>query len=481
MKKYLLLGGAAAVITSVAAQSKAPNILLILADDMRGSAVGMLGEEAVLTPNIDRLAEDATTLSRTYIMGGTSGAVSMPSRAMIMSGKYLHTLSKNGGTIPVEHATIGETLQSCGYTAFHTGKWHNGGEAYNRSFNEGTAIYFGGMADHWNVPLHDRKESGNYIYKNRPVVLTPMGNNIVTYEKGDYALSGKHSVDIFTDTALEYLDDNAGGDKPFFLSVSYMLPHDPRNTHQRFLDLYNVDDIKLPDSFVGEHPFDNGELRIRDEKLLPFPRTEEATREQIRDYYACISHMDEGCGRLIERLKELGVYDNTIIIFAADNGLAVGQHGLLGKQNMYEHSIRVPLMIKGAEGSSVPKGVVRDEPCLMIDIFPTLCQLVDVETPKTVDGVSLMPIIESEKRTRDYLYHGYVFKQRAVSDGEWKLIEYFVKDKHTTQLFNLKDDPKEMNDLSKEKKYAKRVAQLRKQMKEEAALTHDPAEWVMEL
>ncbi len=479
--KRLLLSGAVVIATSTAIQAKAPNILLILADDMRGSAVGVLGKEAVLTPNIDKLSQDATTMTNAYIMGGTSGAISMPSRAMLMSGKYLHNLTKQGGTIPASDTTIGEVLQQSGYDTFHTGKWHNGGEAFNRCFNKGKAIYFGGMADHWNVPLNDRKESG--VYKNnRPVVESPMTGNIIKYEKGDYALSGKHSVDIFTDTAIEYLDSKSNSDdQPFFLSVGYMLPHDPRNTHKCFLDLYDHDKIELPASFVGEHPFDNGELRIRDEKLLPFPRTEEATREQIRDYYACISHMDSGCGRIIAKLKELGLYENTIIIFAADNGLAVGQHGLLGKQNMYEHSIKVPLMIKGTDEITIPKAEMRDEPCLLIDIFPTLCQLLKVEQPTSVDGVSLLPIIESEKRTRDYLYHGYVAKQRAVSDGEWKLIEYNVNNVRTTQLFNLKDDPKEMTNLAGEKKYSKRVAQLRKQMKIEADRTNDKVEWVQNL
>ncbi len=480
MKRVILLSGALGVISAAAAQSKAPNVVLILADDMRGSAMGFLGEDAVLTPNLDQFSADATTFTQAHIMGGTSGAISMPSRAMLMSGKYLHTLKNNGGTIPNEHATLGETLQKGGYTAFHTGKWHNGGTAYNRSFNEGTAIYFGGMADHWNVPLHDRKESAKYT-AHRPVIESPMTGNIVKYEKGDYAYSGKHSVEIFTDTAIDYLDKQKDSDKPFFLSVSFMLPHDPRSTYKKYLDLYDVDKIQVPDSFVGEHPFDNGELRIRDEKLLPFPRTEEGVRTQIRDYYACVSHMDHGFGRLIEKLKEMGVYDNTIIVFAADNGLAVGQHGLLGKQNMYEHSVRVPLMIKGTNEISIPKNEKRDELCLLIDIFPTLCDLLDIEKPATVDGQSLRPIIEKDKPTREYLYYGYVAKQRAVSDGEWKLIEYFVKGVHTTQLFNLKDDPKEMNDLSKEKKYAKKVAQLRKQMKIEAQRTNDPAEWVMEL
>ncbi|MFI3259309.1 MAG: sulfatase-like hydrolase/transferase [Rikenellaceae bacterium] len=480
MKNLLLLAGSVGCTATLFAQSTQPNIVHILADDMRGSAMNFLGiEEDVLTPNLDQFSQDATTFCNAYIMGGTSGAVSMPSRAMLMSGKYLHTLKNQGGTIPAEHATIGGTLMAQGYTSFHTGKWHNGAEAFNRSFNDGKAIYFGGMADHYNVPLWDFNESGKYP-NTRRVITAPMAGNEFTVEKGEYVLSGKHSVDIFTDVALEFIDDHKADEKPFFLSVSYMSPHDPRLTNDEYLAKFDVNEIDLPESFVPEHPFDNGELRIRDEKLLPFPRLPEAVKEEILDYYAMINHMDEGTGKIIEALKEKGLYDNTIIIFAADNGLAVGQHGLLGKQNMYEHSIKVPLMIKEA-GNSTHKNVVRDEHCLLIDIFPTICEYVGVNVPESVDGTSLMPIIESGKSTRDYLYHGYVAKQRAVSDGEWKLIEYNVNDVRTTQLFNLKKDPKEMNDLSKDKKYAKKVAALREQMKKEAILTKDPIEFVQKM
>ncbi len=443
---------------------------------MRGSAMQFLGHENVLTPNIDRLAQESTTFTNAYIMGGTSGAVSMPSRAMLYSGKYLHTLENKGGRIPAEHTTIGEVLHQNNYTTYHTGKWHNGTEVFNRCFSGGEAIYFDGMADHWNVPLHHYHEAGDYKRNNRPVVKTPFSSNEITYERGDYILSGQHSVDIFSDVAIEFIEQHSSDDKPFFLSVAYMSPHDPRTTYEEYFSKFEANNMELPVNYLPEHPFDNGELRIRDENLLPFPRTEEGVKGQIADYYAMINHMDAGAGRVIEALKEQGLYDNTIIIFAADNGLAVGQHGLLGKQNMYEHSIKVPLMIKGIDGST--DGESRQEQCLLIDIFPTICEYIGAECPQSVDGVSLMPILESDESTREYLYFGYVDKQRAVSDGEWKLIEYNVDDVRTTQLFNIKSDPYELHDLSKDKKQAKRVEKLRKQMKIEADRTSDPIDFV---
>lgn len=479
MKKPILFaGGVALSVCTLSAQSSKPNIVLILADDMRGSAINSLGEEQqVLTPNLDEFADESCLFDNAHIMGGTSGAVSMPSRAMLFTGKYLHTLTNQGGQIPVSDTTIGEVLQQNGYTTFHTGKWHSDKKAFNRCFSDGKSIYFGGMGDHWNVPLHDYHSDGKYG-NNRPVVIAPQQGNELRYEKGDYILSGKHSVDIFTDVALDFLDEQQGSDKPFFLSVCFMAPHDPRTTYQSYLDLYDAEQLELPENFMPCHPFDNGELKIRDEKLLPPVRTPEAVREQLRDYYALISHMDNGMGRIIDELKRLGMYENTIVIFSADNGLAMGQHGLLGKQNVYEHSVRVPLMIKQA---GEVKAERRDQLCYLIDIYPTILEMVGAQRPASVVGESLMPAIERNKDVRDELYYGYLNTQRAISDGEWKLIEYMVKGVRTTQLFNIKDDPKEMKNLAENPRYAARIAKMRKAMKQEAVATSDPAEFIKDL
>lgn len=170
-------------------------------------------------------------------------------------------------------------------------------------------------------------------------------------------------------------------------------------------------------------------------------------------------------------MKETGEYENTIIVFAGDNGLAVGQHGLMGKQNVYEHSVRIPLMIKSA-GSNT-QGKISDKLCYLIDVFPTVCEMVGTDIPSSVDGVSLVPAINEDKPVRDYLYYSYMDNQRAVSDGEWKLCEYNVKGVRTTQLFNLKNDPWEMNNLAGEKKYGKIIQKLRKQMSLEQVETKD--------
>ena len=452
------------------AADQQPNVILILADDMRGSAMNFLGQEKVHTPNLDRLAGESTVFTNAHIMGGTSAAVSMPSRAMLLTGKYLFSLEKQGATIPMEHTLIGQALMEAGYNAFQTGKWHSGKGSINRCFNAAKGIFFGGMYDHWNVPLFDYREDGNYN-KSRPMVKDWMTSNKVTYGLGEYVYSGRHSVDIFTENAVEYIKEQKNSDKPFFMYVAYMSPHDPRTMPDEYLDLYKENEMELPPNFMEKHPFDNGELSIRDEKLAAIPRVPDEVKKHIREYYAMISHVDRRLGDIIKALKETGEYDNTIIIFSGDNGLAVGQHGLMGKQNVYEHSVRVPLMVK--QTGTEHKGQVKEQLCYLIDIFPTICEMTGTEIPESVEGISLLPAINENKTVRDYLYFCYIDNQRAISDGEWKLCEYKVKGVRTTQLFNLKSDPWEMNNLYGDRKYSKIVKRLRAQMLVERKATGD--------
>ena len=168
---------------------------------------------------------------------------------------------------------------------------------------------------------------------------------------------------------------------------------------KEYLDMYDPATISLPESYLPEHPFDNGELRVRDELLAGFPRGEDEVRRHIAAYYAMITHADAQMGRVLKVLEETGRAENTIIVFAGDNGLAVGKHGLMGKQSLYEHSIRVPLMMAGP---GVPAGKRSEAFAYLIDIFPTLCELTGVPTPETVEGRSLVPAMEdsSERSAR---------------------------------------------------------------------------------
>ncbi|MDR1091287.1 MAG: sulfatase-like hydrolase/transferase [Prevotella sp.] len=469
MKKIVLFAGGLLCTSSLIARQK-PNIVLIVADDMRGTTMSFLGKEDVKTPVLDKFSDDCTVFTNAHIMGGTSGAVSMPSRAMLITGKYLYQLEEQGASIPEEHIMIGEVLNQAGYQTFHTGKWHNGKEAFNRCFNSGKDIFFGGMADHWNVPLFNYDPSGKYL-NNRRIIKNPWANNSVELLDGEYSYAGKHSVDIFTETAVDFINEQKNKQKPFFLSLCYMSPHDPRSMPDEFLQIYHTEKILLPPNYMEEHPFDNGELAIRDEILAATPRVKPEVQRHIAEYYAMISHLDKRIGDVLAALKANGLYENTIVIFTADNGLAVGRHGLMGKQNVYEHSVNIPLLIK-ASGSDTKK-TYTEQLCYLIDLFPSICEWSDQPIPESVDGISLLPIIRENKPIRNYLYYGYRDFQRGISDGKWKLIEYNVKGIKTTQLFNLEEDPYEINNLSTDKKYKKQIKALKDQLLSQRAITGD--------
>ena len=417
-----------------------PNILFFFTDDQRFDTIRALGNEEIITPTLDSFVEKGTTFSHGYIMGGTSGAVCMPSRAMLMSGRTLFHIDDLGQDIPTEHVMLGETLQGAGYATFGTGKWHNGPPAYGRSFSSGDRIFFGGMSDHYKVPLNAFDPTG--VYPKEQI----------------YFEEKKHSSDLFSGAAIEFLRSYEA-DGPFFAYVSFTAPHDPRDTHPKYHAMYDAEKISLPENFMVEHPFDNGELWVRDEKLAAWPRTPEEIRTHIAEYYAMITHVDAQIGAVMAALEESGHAENTIVVFAGDNGLAVGRHGLMGKQNMYEHSVHVPLIMCGP---GIPEGETRDAFCYLLDIYPTLCDLIDVPVPESVEGRSLLPILQDPTaKVRDTLFFAYRDLQRSVRDEQYKLIEYVVEGQRTTQFFDLQADPWELRDLSDDPEYAEHRARLR--------------------
>jgi arylsulfatase A-like enzyme len=434
---------------------KRPNVLLLFADDQRYNTIAALGNDATHTPNLDDLVADGTAFTRAHIMGGTSGAVCMPSRAMLHTGRTLFHIEGQGQQIPPEHITLGEHLRSQGYETFGTGKWHNGTVAYARSFSDGAEIFFGGMHDHWNVPACDFHPEGNYPAN--PTIRDPWHGNDVGVHQAEHVRCGVHSTDLFAEATEDFLDRRPA-DKPFFAYVSFMAPHDPRSMPQKYLDMYPPEDIELPESFLPEHPFDNGQLVIRDEQLAGTPREGDEIRRHIAEYYAMITHLDDAVGRIVAKLKAVGEHENTIIAFAGDNGLAVGCHGLMGKQNLYDHSVRVPLILAGP---GVPSGKTRDCFATLNDLFATFCDLADLPCPDSVECPSLAGALDGGPPPREEMLLAYRHLQRGVNDGRYKYIEYHVDGRRTQQLFDLQQDPCELNDLASAPEGREHVKRLR--------------------
>ena len=416
-----------------------PNILFLFADDQRVQTIRALGNDQIITPNLDRIVRQGTSFSNTYVMGSMSGAVCAPSRAMLMTGRTLFNIDPSGSTIDTSYVTMPKALSAVGYKAFHIGKWHNGKPAFTRSFNDGSNIFFGGMYSQYNVPTFEHREDGNYS-KNTQNEPSP-----------------KHSSELYSDAAIKFLD-GYNQENPFFMYVAFQAPHDPREMPEEYLAMYDTADIELPPNYLPQHPFDNGELDIRDEWLAGYPRTAREIKANIAAYYAMITHLDEQIGRILKKLEEKGLSDNTIIIFAGDNGLAVGQHGLMGKQNLYEHSIGVPLVFMGP---GVPKGEQRDALSYLSDLYPTFCTITGAAIPETVQGKSLWNVIQGEEQSvRNSSFFVYKNFQRAARNDQWKIIKYNVTNEVVTQLFDLKNDPFEINNLANNPTYADKLKEM---------------------
>jgi arylsulfatase A-like enzyme len=218
-----------------------------------------------------------------------------------------------------------------------------------------------------------------------------------------------------------------------------------------YLNMYDVDDIKLPENFAPEHPIKIGTENDRDECLEAYPRTPQEIKKHIREYYAMITHLDAGIGRVIDALEKKGELDNTIIVFTGDNGLAVGQHGLMGKSSFYEHSVRVPLIFSGP-------GIQEDKKAsaytYLFDIFPTLCDLTGIEIPETVEGKSLLHVLnDTEEKHRTEMYFAFTDLIRGMKNERYKYIEYSMMSGNKAQIFDIVNDPLEMDNLAEKREY----------------------------
>ena len=415
-----------------------PNVLFLFADDMRADTIAAHGNSQIRTPNLDRLAAAGYSFRGNYVCGGSSGAVCVASRAMLMSGKTwlrIEPQSLQGEKL------LPELLGENGYVTFGTGKWHNGQPSWLRSFQRGKTVMFGGMSDHTKVPVRELGTDGK---------LT------------DQRVGEKFSSELFADSVFEFLG-NHDGRKPFFAYVAFTAPHDPRQPPLSYRETYYRSLPSLPANFLPQLPFDNGMMRGgRDENLGAWPRTESIIRDQLAEYYGLITHLDDQIGRILAALKQSGQAENTIVIFAADNGLALGSHGLLGKQNVYEHSMRTPLIIAGP---GIPRDKSSTAFTYLLDLYPTLCDVLAIKPPADLEGESLRGLWEGKKaQVRDSVFLPFMQLQRAVRDDRWKLIAY-PKIGHL-QLFDLHADPYETTNLIDRSEHAEHVARLQKLMKE---------------
>lgn len=432
---FLLFAFAAPCPAADAPAAKRPNILFLFSDDQRADTIAALGNDRIKTPHLDRLAREGAAMTRTYCMGAMQGAVCVPSRAMLMTGR---TLFRVDSTL-MKQPTWPEQFAQAGYATFATGKWHNGQDSLRKVFQEGNHLFFGGMTDPYQATLHN---------------LTPDR----TFAKVSNV--EKHSVESFADSAIAFLKRQKA-DQPFLCYVAFNLPHDPKTCPPEYYKLYDAASMPLPANYLPHHPFNYGEMSGRDEQLEAWPRTPEAIRRHVAEYYACITYLDAQIGRILETLRETGQFENTIIVFTSDHGLTLGSHGLMGKQNLYDDAMHSPFLIRGP---GIPQGQNRDAMCYLLDIFPTLGELCGIPAPEGSEGLSFAGVLaEKSKRTRDSIFTAYTTVQRAVRDDRWKLLVYPQVNK--TQLFDLQTDPHERTDLAADSRHAGEIERLTKLLK----------------
>lgn len=394
-----------------------PNVLFLFADDQRADTIGALGNSTIKTPTLDALARRGFAFRNAYCLGSNEPAVCAPSRNMLLSGRAFFRWT--GRLASPDQPNLPTSFRNAGYQTYHHGKKGN------------TALL-----------IQEKFETNKYL-----------ADDEAERRNGE---PGK----IIVDDAIAFLKQRDTA-RPFCMYLAFANPHDPRVAAQKYLDQYQRDQIPLPKNYLPLHPFNNGEQLVRDERLAPWPRTEDEIRKQLHEYYAVITAFDGHLGRLIAALKEQNLLENTIVVFSADHGLAMGSHGLMGKQNLYEHSMKSPLIFAGP---GIPHGGSLAL-AYLLDIFPTLCDLTDIPVPAGLDGRSLQPIILGKTTVvRSTLACAYRDMQRSIRDERWKLIRYPQINK--TQLFDLQDDPNEMHNLANDVNQKQRVDDLMHKLQE---------------
>lgn len=414
---------------TVAAESVRPNILFIIADDQSPMDLSVYNPDATLeTPVLDQLARDGMVIDAAYQMGSFSGAVCTPSRHMVMSGRTVWHLPIGPGPVRhcppnLEQSSMAAVFNRAGYSTMRTCKTGNSYAAANNQF----------------TVVRDAMKRGG------------------TDETGS-AWHGEQVLDFLNDR------EASADEKPFLIYYGFSHPHDERDGTPELLTKYgatnhvdrntlppvNPKQPPLPPNYLPEHPFPHGHPSLRDEVAVSGvweKRDPQTIQNEIGRYNACSENIDRQIGRVLDKLEAMGELDNTYVIYTSDHGMAVGRHGLQGKQNLYEHTWRVPYLVKGPgiEPGSRAMGNIY-----LLDSLATLCDLAEIDAPVSNEGLSFKPVLKgTQPFMRDVLYGTYSGGtkpgMRSVRKGDWKLIVFDVLGGtvRQKQLFNLADNPNE--------------------------------------
>jgi arylsulfatase len=459
-----IAGAAAALGAQLPAQTqRRPNVIYILADDLGYGELGCTGQKWIRTPCLDRMAAEGMRFTQHY----AGSPVCAPSRCVLLTGKHTgHAAIRNNGKpkgakferlrekygckfpgqnpLPAEEVTLAEKLQQAGYATGAMGKWGLGHWGTSGDPNrQGFDLFYG-----YNCQVHAHNHYPRYLWRNGKKEPLP-GN--------DRKLTGEtHSQDKFIEEAKAFIRGHRN--EPFFLYLPFIIPHLS---------------IQVPEETLNEY---KGKIPEEDHKHRgylkhPFPRA---------GYAAMVTHMDRGIGEVMDLVKQLGLDENTVVIFASDNGPTYRRLGgsdsvffkssgpLRGRKgSVYEGGIRVPCIARWP--GRIKRDTVSDHVCAFWDVLPTLCQIAGVEPPEDIDGISFAPTLlgQGTQRKHEYLYWEFPAYggQQALRWGDWKGVrQRMFRGNMKTELYNLATDIAEEHDVAG--KHPDVVARIERLMRE---------------
>ena len=465
-----------------------PNILLVVADDHAYQAISAYGSRINSTPNIDRLACEGMRFDRCYVSNSLCG----PSRATILTGKYSHRNGfyvNNGTLFDGTQQTFPKLLQAAGYQTAVIGKWHLGSPPTG--------------FDYWDVLI----DQGPYY---NPSMLC----------NGKPVQRTGYTTQIITDLALDWLSKKRDPSEPFMLMYQHKAPHRSWEPAPEYMHLY--EDVDIPEPCTLFEDYSSRGLAIRqqdmtiaetlnDEDLKLVPPTDLTSSQRaewdayygprnaeyhaaeltgkdltrwryqrfIKDYLRCVAAVDHELGRVLDYLDESGLSDNTIVVYCSDQGFFLGEHGWFDKRWMFEQSLRTPLLVRWP--GIVKPGTINKDIVSPLDFASTFLDVAGVEVPIDLQGKSLVPVLKGatpEDWRKSFYYHyyeypGYHYVRRhyGVTDGQFKLIHFYEPDVDEWELYDLQNDPCEMNNVLANPSYhgvrlrmEKELTLLRKQL-----------------
>jgi arylsulfatase A-like enzyme len=475
-----------------------PNILFIFSDDHATHAIGAYGpkhnnpdlHKLVQTPNLDRLAQEGMLFTNVFCGNSICG----PSRATILTGKHSHLngMLNNDTIFNGDQQTFPKILQRGGYETAWIGKWH--------LFSDPTGF------DHWLI-LNNPGQQGTYY---NPIFGSPEGEEKVT----------GHTATIITDKAIDWLNSQRDESKPFFLAYSHKTPHREWVPGPEEYDLYKDVDLPVPTNFYDDYSTRSSALKeqemeiathmneqdlkltapgyLNEEQLAQFREAydqenkvfKEANlagnelaewkyQRYVKDYLRSVTSMDKEIGRMLEYLEESGLAENTIVVYSSDQGFYLGDHGWFDKRWMYEESLRMPLIVRWP---NVTPAASRNEEIIQnTDYAATFLDLANIEIPGDIQGKSIVPLLknESPQNWRDVAYYHYyawpdwhmVQPHYGIRGDRYKLIHFYTTDEW--ELFDLENDPDEMQNEYLNPEYADIVKAMEERLKSERIAVGD--------